>query len=380
MNLLEYLKEIDNELFIETEKIKKEVEPILNNRIHLHYTDHSINHSIRILEQLNQIMSELMSSSEKLNKYEIYILISSIYLHDIGMQFDRLDLLEEYDLNRESKVISDLDLKLEFIRNHHHIISKIWIIESIKGNSNFRKVYFGNPELGEIIASIAESHNTNLSKNINNYSDYIFNGTRLRLNLLACLISLGDVLDADARRIDIERLKHINIEKNSRLHWWKHYYISGIYFENGLLKIQYIFPKLSKDQQDIYFSYFSSEVKYWLAYNKDNFKNILSRNYIRFEFDDIVKESLIKEKLIDEDYNYIENYVLSSRISKVEKIRQALAKKLGYKNIEVSEEKESYIILYKNEFTKIIAILKSEYEVNNFEDIIIKIIKEIKED
>lgn len=84
LNLIQYLSENDNSLFIETEKIKQEVEPILMNKLHLNYTDHSMEHSLRILYQLSQVITELMVSDEKLNKYEVFILISSIYLHDIG--------------------------------------------------------------------------------------------------------------------------------------------------------------------------------------------------------------------------------------------------------------------------------------------------------
>lgn len=287
LDLLQYLSEIDNELFIETQKIKKEVEPILMNKLHLNYTDHSIEHSLRILEQLNQVMFELMESDESLNKYEVFILISSIYLHDIGMQFDKFELLEKYGLEVKNEEISSEELKLNFIRNHHHTISKIWIIESIKRNKDFRSVYFGNSELGELIASISQSHNVDLKKDISNYNDYIFSGVRIRLNLLTCLLALGDVLDADHRRVDIERLQHINITESSRLHWWKHYYISGLYYEKGLLIIQYNFPNLNKSEEDIYYDYFSSETKLWLVYNKENFKSILSKNYIRFEFKEI---------------------------------------------------------------------------------------------
>lgn len=378
LNLLQYLLENDNDLFIETEKIKKEVGPILENKLHLNYTDHSIEHSLRILEQLSQLVTELMSSDEKLNKYEVFILISSIYLHDIGMQFERFELLQKYDIKIENEEKLDEDLKLDFIRNHHHIISKIWIIESISGNSDYRKVYFGDPELGELVALISESHNIDLKENMSSYNDYIYRGTRIRLNLLACLLALGDVLDADSRRIDIERLKHINIPEDSRLHWWKHYYISGLYYENGLLTIQYNFPDLSKNELDIYYEYFSSATKYWLEYNKENFKGILSKNYIRFEFTEVIKKSLVKEKLTKEAYSFIENLVVSSKISPTEKIRQTLSRELGYKNIDVTEDKTAYVITYKGEITKIVSIQKSQYKATNFQDVLIKIISEIK--
>ncbi|WP_097028577.1 HD domain-containing protein [Clostridium peptidivorans] len=377
MNLLEYLLEYDKSLFIETEKIKQEVATILINKLHLNYTDHSIEHSLRILEHLSQIMSELMVSDERLNKHELFILISSVYLHDIGMQFERFELLEKYEIKVKDEEKSDEELKLNFIRNHHHSISKIWIIESIIGNTDFRKVYFGDSELGELVALISESHNIDLKKNMSNYNDYIFHGTRIRLNLLACLIALGDALDADSRRVDIERLKHINIQEGSRLHWWKHYYISGLYYENGILNIQYNFPNLSQSELDIYYDYFSSETKYWLTYNKENFKSILSKNYIRFDFNETIIKSIVKQKLAEEDYKYIENYVLSSRMSPIEKIRQTLSQKLGYKYIEVTEDKSSYIILYKDGITKIVSVQKSQYETSDFQDTINKIINEI---
>lgn len=61
--------------------------------------------------------------------------------------------------------------------------------------------------------------------------------------------------------MNINRLKHLSLLKESRLHWWKHYYVSGLFYEEGLLNIQYAFPKLSKKEEDIYKQYFSYEIK-----------------------------------------------------------------------------------------------------------------------
>ena len=103
----------------------------------------------------------------------------------------------------------------------------------------------------------------------------------------------------------------------------------------------------------------------------------MSKNFIRFDFNEIITKSLVKQKLTKEDYNYIENCILSNRMSPIEKIRQAISQNLGYKYIEVTEEKNSYIVSYKGEFIKIIAIQKSQYETDNFQDTINKIINEI---
>lgn len=122
----------------------------------MYYTDHSIEHSLRILEYLSQVITDLMSSEEQLNKYELFVLISSVYLHDIGMQFDKFELLNDYDLEYKVEDCGDESVKLQFIRKKHHIISKAWIIESINNNPEFRKIYFGDTALGEILDIISE--------------------------------------------------------------------------------------------------------------------------------------------------------------------------------------------------------------------------------
>lgn len=94
MNLLQYLSENDNALFIETEKIRKEVERILQNKLHLNYTDYSIEHSLRILDQLSQVVSELMSGDEKLNKYEVFILNDEFRYLNINFLMGEIDVLD----------------------------------------------------------------------------------------------------------------------------------------------------------------------------------------------------------------------------------------------------------------------------------------------
>lgn len=376
MDLLEALKEKNNRLYTDCEKVKQLVEPILENRIHLDFTDHSIKHSERILQQLNEITDELMKSEDLLNEYEIFVLICAVYLHDIGMQFEKFDLLDSSFSNEISGDIASEEDKLNFIRKNHHRISKLWIIKSIQGNESYRRVYYGHDELGEYIALIAESHNLDISKKTEDYKDTYFFGVKIRLMLLACLLSLGDVLDGDSRRVDMERLKHINIDATSKLHWWKHYYVDGLFYDNGILNIQYNFPKLDEPRKSIYHDYFSYEMKYWIKYNKDKFKDVFAPNHIRFEINEIFKESIIKKELEQDDYRYIENYIMSGRVSELEKIRQAISKELGNENIKVCEYNECYIVKFKE--NSMTSILKSDFRKRDFQELIIEIINIIR--
>ncbi len=76
--------EISNpELVAIVQVVHARVEKFLKYPLHIHYTDHSIEHSIRILEVISNMLDE---TSVCLSDVEKYILVCAALLHDIGMQ------------------------------------------------------------------------------------------------------------------------------------------------------------------------------------------------------------------------------------------------------------------------------------------------------
>lgn len=374
MDLVETLKGLNDRLYNSLMITKDEAKEVLDNRIHIHFTDHSINHSCRIIDHLGELVEELMGSELKLNEYELFILLSAIFLHDIGMQFDKVDILEHY-IDEFSGHGND-EIRLELVRKHHGRISYLWILENLKENKHFqRKVYHGEPELGELTAIIAESHTVDINENQQLYRDRSFKSKTIRMKLLACLLSLGDVLDADSSRVDFDRLKHVDVPTDSKLHWLKHYYVSGLIFDKGILTISYTFPNLIDRELDIYREFFTSEINYWILKNKEKHKEVLSPNFIRFEINELFDVSDLKNKVSEDEFSYMENSVLSRRISLIERIRQELSLVFGLYTVSVKEEEEDIIITYQGNSVKIIKVPLTEFK-NRYNENISKI-KEI---
>lgn len=378
MGLMEILKTENNSLYTDLQSIIKEASLVLNSGRFLHFTDHSISHSERILRQLDSLTKDLMSTENRLNEYELFVLITSVYLHDIGMQFDNIDILDK-ELAEKIKN-SNPDEFINNIRKYHATISKNWILESINCNKSFRKIYFGNERLGEFISEIVESHTIDLKKELSRYESKYFGDKEIRLNLLACLLSLGDVLDLDHRRVDFERLKHIKLDEESKIHWYKHYYIDGVVLKDGILYINYVFPKiLSSTENTDYKEYFSFETKYWILYNKESFKKVFNINYIRFDIEENFDKSATKKALEKDTFEYILKNLEFRNDSIQEKLRKDIGNKLHPISLKVDEEKDSFAIDYLKSKAIILTVLKIKFKTEPYALILSEIITALEE-
>ena len=223
------------------------------------YTDHTANHSERVIEMLNLIIPDDLK--ERLNVYEIYFLLASAYLHDIGMvlgpptrsTFERFketferkqeeleDVEEEEGLlklldyetfkrfKREEKArnpsISDEDILKNFIRMHHHLISEL-----------FMRCYYKDLSLnkseGKIIGKICRGHRNfepfiDLKEDVLDselFEDDVYEGKKIHMRLLACLLRIADELDCWKDRAP-ELLYDIvksELPPESRVEWQKH--------------------------------------------------------------------------------------------------------------------------------------------------------------
>lgn len=357
MNFIDSLKELNKELHNDLEKIRINTTKIQTDRIHLHFTDHSINHSNRILEKLEGIMSDFMKSEFVLNEYELFILCSAIYLHDIGMQHElNAELKKLLNINSDEEIPDELT----FVRMNHGKISRIWIEQNIQNSTSFRDAYSGNKRLGEFVALIVESHNVNIKENLHLYQDTIYSGKKIRMAFLAAMLSIGDVLDLDFNRIDYERLKHKSVPLDSKLHWFKHYYVEGSIFDKNALTISYCFPSsLDKEQLEYYKYFFCTQTQYWIEKLQKDLQEIFTENKIYFPINEHVTSSISKEKLDDEIFIEIVKFYKSKKISLQEKIRMRVAKDLSIFDVQVNLKGE--IVIIKTP-CKLLTIEKKEFD------------------
>jgi HD superfamily phosphodiesterase len=107
----------------ELKVLRKSVEPIFRNRLHAHYTDHSIIHCDRVAELAEKLLAPLKKSA-KLNDDEGFVLYASCYLHDIGMHNEKAGESGRLadSLKATARKWSDIqqDERLDLIRQYHH--------------------------------------------------------------------------------------------------------------------------------------------------------------------------------------------------------------------------------------------------------------------
>ena len=233
MELPENLK-ISAEYISDINTVYNRTKSILANNLFPHYTKHDITHCERILVRINQLID---GTKVNLNDEEKFILICAVLLHDIGMQTTKyigedksVDKLSEDDRNK--------------IRDEHHLFSEKLIIDSIQLDQthNFWLGLTSNCDFVTEIASVAKNHR---KLKISEVSDepIIIGAAKVRLKLLCALMRLGDCLDIDKRRVEIDQLKNISIETKSKFYWYSHHYVSGLNIDRQKIKVFFKFPK-----------------------------------------------------------------------------------------------------------------------------------------
>ena len=243
MNLSKELKP-NNEFYSSVlDVIHDKAANILNTPKHFHYTDHTISHSERILA----IISSLISKTDvELADEEKVVLVAATLLHDIGMQAPS----RYTGLTHTPETLEDLEL----IRKKHHEYSEMIIMDSVSGKSltDEDKPYdFGLSiisDFAEDISIVAKYHR---KLDINAVEEDYINGSAIRMKLLCSLIRIGDGLDFDQRRVDINRLSIFSdIPMESKFFWFCHYYVSALTTDNRKITINFKLP-LEYKQTDI---------------------------------------------------------------------------------------------------------------------------------
>ena len=199
-----------------------------------YFTEHGIKHS----ENIIAIMGKLLENCVQLTDREAFILIAAAYTHDIGMQQNRAEELEN------GKILRDMD-EFDIIRQRHHDLSAQMILDSVSGKNLCGSLGLENfTEYVEDIATVAKYHRR---YDISKLKDDFYKGERIRLPLLASLLRLGDELDCDCDRINLDLLKIDNIPVESKFHWWCCAYVKSVYIESGKIKLLFRFPEKSND-------------------------------------------------------------------------------------------------------------------------------------
>lgn len=197
------------------------------------YTDHSNEHSDRIIKALWRLLDDYGS---RLNEHERFVLLSSAYLHDIGMQSPK-------DAGLENKERYSEDEEMQ-IREMHNETSAKMIIKSVSKESSLKLGLEMCPRMAKEIAKVCKYHRC---LDLNELENSSISGERIRVRLLAGLLRLGDELDADHRRVKMEVLKTRDIPTTSKYHWWGHHYVRSVDIDNRQITLRFEFPQEYKD-------------------------------------------------------------------------------------------------------------------------------------
>ena len=213
------------------------VESFLSTQMLTHYTDHSINHSMRVLKCISELLE---GTGCQLNKAEKIILLSAILLHDVGMQ------AVTFSKSHDREVASSYE-QLEDIRKNHHLYS----YKIIRGEGrNYKRSEYDvlqsalraqDPKYIACIATVSKFHRK-LRLSSKDLETTNFDGQDVRLRLLAALLRLGDCLDMDHNRVFIHTLINSGIPIYSEFLWYCHYYVSGIHVNHEKSEVTFRFP------------------------------------------------------------------------------------------------------------------------------------------
>jgi hypothetical protein len=198
------------------------------------FTDHSVAHSDRICDLIDKL-TEPLTEADQLSDKEAFILYAAAYLHDAGLQHQRAG---------ETQVVAailaarfpgrawgdlDIETRRSIVREHHHRISGEMITQSINAPYPTLGIQLTDDWCPGQIRAIAVAHNLYMdAQDADEYRDLTKDWGGVRMSLLSALLRLADILDESRRRsqLYLERTRELSLE--SRMHWWRHYYVAEI--------------------------------------------------------------------------------------------------------------------------------------------------------
>ena len=215
------------------------------------FTIHGVQHSCNVLDIMGKLLEDMKIINTKnpeetfncISSYEIALLILSAFFHDIGMCIsETLPLREEdwFDGYVQSKINrSSSDVEKEYIRDCHHIRSRLFIDDFLQTHSDFHwSENNGNLKYFSELVEVCKSHNE--GKTYLKNMDSIYGQDA---KFCAIVLRLADILDLDNTRAPLSEFNKIEFEETSKdiyswYEWKKHWDSSGIVFDdNNVLRL-----------------------------------------------------------------------------------------------------------------------------------------------
>jgi hypothetical protein len=210
--------------------LRSQAAALLGNPAHPHFTDHTLAHSDRVID----VIGRLLERQNNLNEDELFVLLAAAYLHDIGTQIKKSDLLRfpglDNFLSKSNMTRAGLEAEkalLSFIRRWHHVFTYFMITELLR-------TYFGldSSPYTEEIALVAQGHRkVELTS-----AEYRRRGA-IRVDLLAAFLRLADELDCDRNRVDLRKMRVLDLSLDDKFYWFGHHCIDRVDIKNHYIKL-----------------------------------------------------------------------------------------------------------------------------------------------
>ena len=287
--------------------IREAVKTIWDHPLLQHYTNHGLDHSERIIEKLDNLLE---GQTNPLNEHESFILLASVYLHDVGMQSPShagLPCRSEYTIR-----------DLEIVRKKHNEVSAKMIMDSVSRNRNLS---LGLERCKEHVGFVATLSKYHRKLDINEVKNTSIAGKEIKLRLLTALLRLGDALDQDYRRVNMEILKLRDIPVQSKFYWWSHHYLSSILVKAGRIELYFRFPEEYRSDKII--EVFRGKVSESVRDQFLEVYDVLDNYGIRLYRDVVIQEESYAPEgalmLVPDDLlEYIKEYILKPKESSQE--------------------------------------------------------------
>ena len=294
--------------------IRNAVEPLLGSNYLSHFTDHSVNHS----DQLCCLVDELASSldpDKALNLEEAFVVYAACYLHDAGMQHQRAGETEVVRMALANHYYGqpweslEIATRQEIIRQYHHIIARELILTAIRTGDPAIGISLSDNDKPGVIAALCLAHC--LSADSPEYRTCTEDQGGLRVGLLAALLRLADILDESQRRshLFLEKTRELPLE--SRLHWWRHYYVSNITIQPREITVWFDFPPERRAQ---YKELFEPLQMPWIEAELKRHSAVLASNGLAWHLQARdTSESQCTSRVMDDD---LERYAVENTVAR----------------------------------------------------------------
>ena len=233
--------------------VRDAVKNLLDGNFLPSFTDHSVTHSDQICDLIDRLTQPL-NQANQLSDNEAFILYCAAYLHDAGLQHQRANetqvidtILTEHYPGREWGDL-DVETRHTIVREQHHRISGEMITQSINApHPTILGVQLTDEWWPGQIRAISIGHNLDMDgKDHDEYCELTKNWGSVRMSLLSALLRLADILDESHRRshLFLERTRALSLE--SRMHWWRHYYVAEVHIDPVAhnITLWFDFPRL----------------------------------------------------------------------------------------------------------------------------------------